>query len=242
MTSTKGCGLTITSWRRMLFNRTVVACLLSAAVAVTSFAQSDSALADRIEAGDRKAALEMIGRNSPVNTSQPDGTTPLHWAVYRVDEELVKALLARGAKADIVNARDARGAYRRGEGCRTSGPPWSQRQRARAVSGPDGIDVGRGREPSRHGGVSHFQRGRRQPARQSQRLAESDDIGAPCPVSADRRPHSPAVCRSRRVPGLPRSVAQGRRGHRSAESGWDDAADDGDRQFALRGRPIPARP
>ncbi|HYR91839.1 MAG TPA: ankyrin repeat domain-containing protein [Terriglobia bacterium] len=88
----------------MLFNRTVVACLLSAAVAVTSFAQSDSALADRIEAGDRKAALEMIGRNSPVNTSQPDGTTPLHWAVYRVDEELVKALLARGAKADIVNA------------------------------------------------------------------------------------------------------------------------------------------
>jgi ankyrin repeat protein len=67
-------------------------------------AQSNSSLADRIEAGDRKAALEMIRQNVPVNSAQPDGTTPLHWAVYRVDEELVNALLARGAKADVVNA------------------------------------------------------------------------------------------------------------------------------------------
>jgi len=74
------------------------------ALTTASFAQSNSALADRIESGDRKAALEMIGRNVPVNVSQPDGSTPLHWAVYRVDEELIKALLARGAKADVVNA------------------------------------------------------------------------------------------------------------------------------------------
>jgi len=72
--------------------------------AVNCFAQSDSVLADRIEAGDRKAALEMIQRNVPVNSAQPDGTTALHWAVYRVDEELVKALLARRAKVDVVNA------------------------------------------------------------------------------------------------------------------------------------------
>jgi ankyrin repeat protein len=80
-----------------------VTCVLFA-TAVTCFAESDSMLADRIEAGDRKAALEMISRNAPVNAAQPDGTTPLHWAVYRVDEELVKSLLARGAKADVVNA------------------------------------------------------------------------------------------------------------------------------------------
>jgi len=65
--------------------------------------QQDSTLADRIEAGDRKSALEMIARNVPVNTPQPDGSTPLHWAVYRVDEELVRALLAHGAKPDVVN-------------------------------------------------------------------------------------------------------------------------------------------
>jgi len=77
----------------MLFNRfktlIAVTCVLCAAAA-TSFAQPESALADRIERGDRKAALEMIARNAPVNSTQPDGTTPLHWAVYRVDEELVK--------------------------------------------------------------------------------------------------------------------------------------------------------
>src|SRR3989442_265313 len=105
MTSTKVCGLTITSWRPMLFKHfktsLAVAGVLIAAVAA-SLAQSGSALADRIEAGDRKTALEMIARNLAVNSTQPDGTTPLHWAVYRVDEELVKALLARGAKADVV--------------------------------------------------------------------------------------------------------------------------------------------
>src|SRR5207247_1367786 len=97
----------ITSWRPMLFKRfqilVALACV-SSAMAVTGFAQSGSALADRIEVGDRKAALEMIGKNAPVNAAQPDGSTPLHWAVYRVDEELVKALLARGAKTDVVNA------------------------------------------------------------------------------------------------------------------------------------------
>ena len=77
------------------------------AMAMTCFAQSGtlsgSALADRIAAGDRKAAIEMIARNASVNAAQPDGSTPLHWAVYRVDEELVKTLIARGAKADVVS-------------------------------------------------------------------------------------------------------------------------------------------
>jgi hypothetical protein len=74
----------------MSFNRfktlIALACAFSTAV-VTSFAQSGSALADRIEAGDRKAALDMIARNAFINSPQPSGTTPLHWAVYRVDEE-----------------------------------------------------------------------------------------------------------------------------------------------------------
>src|SRR5436190_1118404 len=114
MTSTKDCGHTITSWRQMSFNRfrTFIAAVVVAvcaayalfAGAVTAFAQSGSPLADRIESGDRKAALEMLTRNAPVNSTQPDGTSPLHWAVYRVDEELVKALLGRGAKADVLNS------------------------------------------------------------------------------------------------------------------------------------------
>lgn len=72
-------------------------------LAVAGNAHADAALADVIEAGDRKAALEMIRSGTDVNAAQGDGTTPLHWAVYKVDEELARALLERGAKADVRN-------------------------------------------------------------------------------------------------------------------------------------------
>ena len=84
----------------------VLTCVLCAISSLTAKAAADR-LADAIEKGDRQSALEMIQRGTPVNSTQPDGTTPLHWAVYRVDEELVKALLARGAKADVANAYGA---------------------------------------------------------------------------------------------------------------------------------------
>ena len=42
-------------------------------------------LATLIQAGNRKAALEMIRAGADVNEAQPDGTRPIHWAVYRVD-------------------------------------------------------------------------------------------------------------------------------------------------------------
>ena len=71
--------------------------------AATATAQAQSALADRIQAGDRAAALAMIARGVEINQTQPDGTTPLHWAVYRVDRELVAALLKKGARAHVVN-------------------------------------------------------------------------------------------------------------------------------------------
>ena len=45
----------------------------------------------------------MIAAGANVNQAQPDGTTPLHWATYRVDRELVDRLLKRGARANVVN-------------------------------------------------------------------------------------------------------------------------------------------
>jgi ankyrin repeat protein len=71
--------------------------------AATALAQPAPALADRIQAGDRKAALAMITAGADVNQTQPDGSTPLHWAAYRVDKELVNALLRKGARARVVN-------------------------------------------------------------------------------------------------------------------------------------------
>src|SRR5215813_2105637 len=64
---------------------------------------ADNSLAGQIQAGNRDAALKMIAAGADVNAAQGDGTTPLHWAVYKVDADLARALLARGAKPDVLN-------------------------------------------------------------------------------------------------------------------------------------------
>ncbi len=76
---------------------------IAIAFALTVTVSAESRLADRIQAGDRKAALAMIAAGADVNQTQPDGATPLHWAVYRVDRELVATLLKKGAKPNVVN-------------------------------------------------------------------------------------------------------------------------------------------
>jgi ankyrin repeat protein len=60
-------------------------------------------LATLIQKGDRKAALEKIRAGADVNEAQPDGTRPIHWAVFKVDYELLDALIAKKAKADVTN-------------------------------------------------------------------------------------------------------------------------------------------
>jgi ankyrin repeat protein len=65
--------------------------------------QSRGSLADLIRAGNRKAALERIRTGADVNEAQPDGTRPIHWAVYKVDYELIGALIAKKATVDVVN-------------------------------------------------------------------------------------------------------------------------------------------
>ena len=66
-------------------------------------AAADGTLANLIQAGDRNAALEMLRAGSDVNATQGDGTTPLHWAIYKIDAQLAQELLEHGAKPDAVN-------------------------------------------------------------------------------------------------------------------------------------------
>ena len=89
---------------RLLPRPAKAAVVLAAMLAVTaSRVHAQSPLADRIEAGDRAAALAMIASGANVNQPQSDGTTPLQWAAYRVDRELVQRLLRRGATANTTN-------------------------------------------------------------------------------------------------------------------------------------------
>jgi len=75
---------------------------LLAAFSTAAFAQES--LSDLIRAGNREAVLAAI--TSPdldVNAAEPDGSTALLWATYKVDRELVRALLKAGAKANVTN-------------------------------------------------------------------------------------------------------------------------------------------
>ncbi len=60
-------------------------------------------LADLIQARDLDAARERIRSGADVNAAQPDGTRPIHWAVYQVDHPLVEALVAKKADVNVAN-------------------------------------------------------------------------------------------------------------------------------------------
>ena len=60
-------------------------------------------LARLIQDGKRAAAFEAIRAGADVNEAQLDGTRPVHWAVYRVDYDLLAELIAKKAKVDVAN-------------------------------------------------------------------------------------------------------------------------------------------
>src|SRR4030081_723060 len=91
-----------TVMKRAIF--AVIFCL----AAVNTAAAADDTLAGLIQAGNRDAALKMIAAGADVNAAQGDGTTPLHWAVYKVDADLARTLLARGAKPDVISSYGSR--------------------------------------------------------------------------------------------------------------------------------------
>lgn len=81
-----------------------IALLLLGAATLSAADTGPQTLVDLIRSGQREAVLAAI--TSPyvnVNTAAPDGSTPLMWAVYNVDHDMVRALLKRGAKANVIN-------------------------------------------------------------------------------------------------------------------------------------------
>jgi ankyrin repeat protein len=78
--------------------------LLSLAMALSPAAVAQETLVDLIRAGQREAVLAAI--TSPdidVDAKEPDDSTALLWATFKVDHELVRALLKAGAKANVIN-------------------------------------------------------------------------------------------------------------------------------------------
>jgi ankyrin repeat protein len=66
-------------------------------------AASDVRLIDAVKDQNRKAIDSLIGEHVDVNAPQPDGATPLSWAVYLNQVETADRLIAAGAKVNTAD-------------------------------------------------------------------------------------------------------------------------------------------
>ncbi|HEU4619972.1 MAG TPA: ankyrin repeat domain-containing protein [Gammaproteobacteria bacterium] len=103
-----GASQHLVSGHRLIRTAAPLAMLAALALfAAAGQAAGEDALASLIQSGKRDAALELIRSGADVNAAQGDGTTPLHWAVYKLDRGLAAELLKRGAKPNAVNSYGA---------------------------------------------------------------------------------------------------------------------------------------
>jgi ankyrin repeat protein len=76
---------------------------LSIIIATACFAASDLRLIEAIKDRNAKAVNSLLGEHVDVNSPQPDGATPLAWAVYLDQEDTVDLLMKAGAKVNTVD-------------------------------------------------------------------------------------------------------------------------------------------
>ena len=72
-------------------------CALALLLVVASFGAAGSDIADAVMKGDRGAVRALLQRGTDVNAPQADGSTALHWAVYRDDLNTADLLIRAGA-------------------------------------------------------------------------------------------------------------------------------------------------
>lgn len=86
------------------FRITAGALILTAASAIDAHATQDTRVLNAVKARNDAALTALLAKKVDVNTPQPDGATPLHWAAHLGDLATVERLLAAGARPNPVNA------------------------------------------------------------------------------------------------------------------------------------------
>jgi ankyrin repeat protein len=82
----------------------IVACFALVAIATALVAGAGkSDIADAAQRGDRAAVQKLILQKVDVNSTQVDGATALHWAIYHQDAELADMLIRAGANVKAAN-------------------------------------------------------------------------------------------------------------------------------------------
>src|SRR4051812_32281479 len=77
--------------------------LILFALRTASAATGDARLAEAAREGDRQTVTTLLHQSIDVNAPGPDGTTALHWAVYRDDLDMARALVEAGADVNALN-------------------------------------------------------------------------------------------------------------------------------------------
>ena len=90
--------------RRAAHLRLLFSGLLAAVgVALASGGHAAPSLIEAARANNTTTALAAIADNVDVNTKSADGTTALHWAIYRDNVQLVQRLVKAGANVNAAN-------------------------------------------------------------------------------------------------------------------------------------------
>ena len=84
-----------------------LALVLSALMAAPSLAQNapakDFRVLEAVKRRDQKALAALVRAKADINAAQPDGATPLAWAVHLGERSMAESLLAAGANVNVVD-------------------------------------------------------------------------------------------------------------------------------------------
>src|SRR5258708_1606147 len=86
----------------------VYSCVFVAQILITGLtAASDTRISEAAMQGNRDAVRSLLQQKADVDGTQGDGTTALHWAVFRDDLDMAKMLLVAGANVKVTTREGA---------------------------------------------------------------------------------------------------------------------------------------
>jgi uncharacterized protein len=89
--------------RTTLLASLIVTVSLTGATYAAETVVKDQRLVQAVKAGDATTAVALLGKRVDPNIAEPDGTTPLHWAVRNNDTALVDRLIRAGGDVKATN-------------------------------------------------------------------------------------------------------------------------------------------
>ena len=85
----------------MTLNLTSAIAIAIATVVPGLATAGDTRVIDAVKSGNTSAVQQLLRQKVPVNDSEPDGSTALHWAVRADRIEFVQALIRAGARSIV---------------------------------------------------------------------------------------------------------------------------------------------